>query len=94
MIIYSTYLKAIFWMVMGLIYALLIAAAPVLAQDLGLQMSWWKWVLAALWYVFVSYSFAAAFTLLGEKEPGAWYKFLGSHLAIAVILGIILWFLL
>ena len=70
MIIYSTCLKAIFWIVMGLLYALMIAGAPIWADDLGLHMSWWKWVLASLWYVFWSYSFAAAFTLRGEKEPG------------------------
>ena len=91
MIIYSTYLKAIFWIFMGLLYALMIAGAPVWADDLGLHMNWWKWVLASLWYVFLSYSFGAAFTLMGEKEPGAWYKFLGSHLALAVILGSVLW---
>ena len=94
MIIYSTYLKAVFWMVMGLVYALLIAGAPIWARDLGLQMTWWKWVLAVLWYAFVSYSFAVAFTLKGEEEPGAWYKFLGSHLIIAILLGVILWLLL
>ena len=93
MLQYSPFTKPIFWIVMGLLYALIIAGAPSLAQDLGLQMSWWKWILSAAWYIFSSYTFAAAFTLLGEKEPGAWYRFLGFHLIIAIIVGIILWLL-
>jgi len=77
-----------------LIYALTIAGAPIWAQDLGLQMNWWKWLLAAIWYALLSYSFAGGFTLLGEKEPGAWYKFMGFHLIITIILGAGLWYLL
>ena len=79
---------------MGLICALIIAGAPIWAQDLGLQMNWWKWLLAAIWYGLLSYSFAGGFTLLGEKEPGAWYKFMGFHLIITIILGVGLWYLL
>jgi hypothetical protein len=75
---------------MGLIYALIIAGAPIWAQDLGLQMSWWKWILSALWYVFLSFSLAGGFTLLGEKEPGAWYKFMGFHLLLVVISGVVI----
>ena len=94
MLQYSPFFKPIFWIVMGLLYALIIAGAPSLAQDLGLQMSWWKWVLSAVWYIFLSYTFAGAFTLLGEKEPGAWYRFLGFYLIITIILGVVFYFLL
>ena len=93
MIAYSTIFRPMFWVVMGLIYALMIAGAPIWAKDLGFQMIWWKWVLAALWYALLSFSFAGGFTLLGEKEPAAWYKFMGFHLIITIILGIVLWFL-
>lgn len=93
MVLYSTILRPLFWIAMGLIYALAIAGARVWAQDLGLQMTWWKWLLVALWYCFLSYSFAGAFTLLGEKEPRAWYRFLGFHLIITVLLGIVFWLL-
>lgn len=94
MFIYSSIGKAIFWVVMGLIYAVTIAGAPVWAEDLGLQMTWWKWVLAALSYALLSFTFAGSFTLLGEKEPGAWYKFMGFYLSLSIILGAITWFLL
>jgi hypothetical protein len=93
MIAYSTIFRPMFWVVMGLIYALMVAGAPLWMEDLGFQMTWWKWVLAALWYALLSFSFAGGFTLLGEKEPAAWYKFIGFHLIITIILGVILWFL-
>jgi len=93
MFIYSSFLRPVFWILMGCIYISTIAGARVWAQDLGLQMGWWKWVLAVLWYIFLSYTFAGAFTLMGEKEPGAWYRFLGFHVVISIILGIVLWFL-
>ena len=79
---------------MGLIYALTIAGARVWAEDLGLPMNWWKWLLAAIWYCLLSFSFAAGFTLLGEKEPRAGYYFFGGSLAIMIILGVGLWYLL
>jgi hypothetical protein len=50
--------------------------------------------LAFLWYVLLIYSVAGGFTLLGEKEPGAWYRFIGFHLGLTAMLGIVLGFLL
>jgi len=94
MITYSPFFKPIFWIIMGLLYALTMAGAPIWAQDLGLHMNWWKWMLAGLWYILLSFSLAGGFTLLGEKEPGAWYKFMGFHLIITIILGGILYYLL
>ena len=94
MITYSPFFKPVFWIIMGLVYSMTIAGAPLWAEDLGLHMTWWKWVLATLWYVLLSFTFAASFTLLGEKEPGAWYKFLGFHLIITIIFGVIVWSLI
>ena len=94
MITYSPFFKPVFWIVMGLIYAVTIAGAPVWAEDLGLQMTWWKWILASLCYILLSFTFAGSFTLLGEKEPGAWYKFLGFHLILTIIFGAIVWSLI
>ena len=91
MIMYSPFFKPIFWIVMGLFYAMMIAGAPVWAEDLGVQMSWWKWVLCALWYVLLSFTFAGSSTLLGDKEPKAWYKFLVFHLILTIIAGIIIY---
>ena len=94
MIIYSPFFKPIFWTIMGLLYALIIAGSPLWAQDLGLQMTWWKWILSGLWYVLLSFTFAGSFTLLGEREPEAWYKFMGFHLIIVIISGAVLFYLI
>ena len=94
MIAYSPFFKPIFWAVMGLIYAVTALSAPIWAEDLGLQMAWWKWVLVSLWYILLNFSFAGCFTLLGEKEPVAWAKFLGFHLIINIIFGVIVWSLI
>ena len=79
---------------MGLLYALIIAGAPLWAQDLGLHMTWWKWILSALWYGLLSFTFAGGFTLLSEKEPGACHKFIAFHLVPVIVSGVILGFLI
>jgi hypothetical protein len=71
MILYSTFAKPLFWIVMGLLYALMIAGAPVWAEDIGIPTNWWKWLPAAIWYCLLSMGIAAGFTLMGEKEPRA-----------------------
>jgi len=91
MVIYSTYLKALFWILMGLTYALMIAAAPIWARDLGLEMTWWKWLLSVGWYGLLSLGVAAGATLIGEKEPRAGYFMLGSAMILTIALGVGLW---
>jgi hypothetical protein len=92
MLIYSTFFRPLFWIAMGLIYAVMMAGARYWAQDLGLHMTWWKWLFAFLWYVLVSFAFAGGFTLIGEREPKAGWRHLGFFLGIAVVLGVVLWY--
>jgi hypothetical protein len=94
MITYSPFFKPVFWIIMGLLYALIIAGAPLWAWDLGLNMTWWKWILSALWYGFLSFTFAGGFTLLGEKEQGTCYKFIRFHMIIVIVTGTVLGFLI
>ena len=94
MILYSTFAKPLFWIVMGLLYALMIAGAPVWAEDIGIPMNWWKWLLAAIWYCLLSVGIAAGFTLMGEKEPRAGYIIAVLSVVIMIILGLGLWLLL
>jgi len=94
MLLYSTIARPLFWIVMGLIYALMIVGAPVWAEDLGLQMSWWKWLLTGIWYGLLSIGIAASFTLMGEKEPRAGQYSLGLTVVIMIVLGMGLWSLL
>lgn len=87
----ATILGPLFWIVLGLIYALMIVGAKVWAEDLKLKMYWWKWLLATVWYVLLSLCIAAAFTLFGEDEPKAGYYFLGVSALVLFILGSVVW---
>lgn len=87
----STILGPLFWIAMGLIYALAFAGARIWFDELGLKLNWWKWVLATLWYIILSISVAGSFTLFGENEVQAGFYFLGVFVTISIILGIGLW---
>jgi len=87
----STILGPLFWIVMGLVYAIMIVSARYWAEDLQLKMTWWKWLLVSLWYVILSVCIAGAFTLFGEDEPKAGYYFLGISALVLFIGGIGVW---
>jgi hypothetical protein len=73
--------------IVGLLSGAVIAGARSWASSLGLNMNWWKWLLAALWYLLLLFVIFAAFTLMGEGESGAGWKVLGISLVFLVILG-------
>lgn len=91
MLQYSTFFRPVFWVVMGLLYALIIAGAGIWAQDLNLSMNWWKWLLASFWYVALSMGIAVGFTFIGEKEPHAGYRIAGLTVVVMALLGVGLW---
>jgi hypothetical protein len=71
----------------GLVSGAVIVGAMTWAKDLGLKMNWWKWSLAAIWYVLLLLMIFAAFTFVGEGESAAGWKTLGIAIVIMVILG-------
>ena len=77
----------IFAFIVGALLGLVVPAAVIWAKDLGLKMTWWKWLLAALWYLFLAFSVLSAFTLVGEGEPAAGMRMLAFALVITIILG-------
>jgi len=89
--VFNIFLEPLFWIIMGLLYALIGYSATVWANDLGLKMNLWKWVLTIIWFVFLSLIVAGGFTLIGENEAKAGIYFLGSGIVLSVILGVILW---
>jgi hypothetical protein len=91
MLMYSPFFKSIFWTTMGFIYAITIAGARYWAQDLGLSMNWWKWLLIAIWYCVLSLAFAGGFTLIGEREHKAGGRFLVFTGTIAAAFGVCVW---
>ena len=84
---HDTIFGPVFWIAMGLIYGLIIVSARIWAQDLGLKMTWWKWTLATVWYLFLSIGVAAGTTFWGEGEIRAGWYVLGITVTVAIILG-------
>ena len=49
----------LFWFAMGILFVLVAWAFKAFADDRGWQLSWWKCLLAILWYAILSLSFFA-----------------------------------
>jgi len=77
----------VFAFLTGLFSGAVIVGAITWAKELGLNMKWWKWMLAAIWYLLLLFLVFAAFTFIGEGEPIAGWKTLGISVVIMVIMG-------
>ncbi|RLD92127.1 MAG: hypothetical protein DRJ13_16875 [Bacteroidetes bacterium] len=77
----------IFAFITGLLTGGVIAGAIAWTRDLGLNLKWWKWLMAAFWYMLLLLLVFAAFTLVGEGEAVAGWKILGIATVVMVILG-------
>lgn len=74
--------------IVGILTIPIIWGAILWSKDLGLQMNWWKWLLASLWYTLLVFFVFMDFTLMGEGEVGAGWKLLGFEGVIMIILGV------
>jgi hypothetical protein len=80
----------VFAFIIGALLGVVVPAAVVWARDLRLKMTWWKWLLAALWYLLLGFSVISAFTLVGEGEAAAGMRMLMFSGVITIILGVAL----
>lgn len=87
----SHILGPLFWIVMGLLYAVLIYAFAGWTKDKNIKMTWWKWALSAGFYLIASLSLASSFTMLGEKEATTFRMMLLISGMVSVILGVLLY---
>lgn len=78
----------IMFFIVGALTGLVIAGAIIWAKDLRLKMTWWKWLLAAFWYVLLNFFVLLDFTMIGEGEVAAGWKLLFFQLLIMVVLGV------
>ena len=81
----------VFWLLMGVILVLVGAAFKAFAEDQGWNLTWWKGLLALLWYGLFSMSFYTYGTLVGENEASAGLKIMLLMLFVSLILGVGLW---
>jgi len=78
----------LFWFAMGILFVLVAWAFKAFADDRGWRLSWWKVLLALLWYAILSLSFYAWGTLVGEGEASAGFKLFLIGLFVSVVLGV------
>jgi len=71
----------------GLLTVPVVMGAIEWSKHLGLKMTWWKWLLSALYYILLLFLILAAFTFIGEGEPDAGWKTLVSSAVLMFILG-------
>lgn len=81
----------IFWLLMGVVLVLVAAAFKAIAEDQGWELTWWKGLLALLWYGLFIINFYVYGTLAGENEASAGLKLMLLGLFVSFILGIGLW---
>ena len=73
--------------IIGVLTVPVIWAARFWAKDLGLRITWWKWLLAGFWYLLLLFFVFMDFTFIGEGETGAGLKLLAAEAVIMIILG-------
>ena len=77
----------IFAFIVGLLSGAVLLGAFLWIRELGWKMTWWKYLLFALWYLLLLFLVFAAFTFIGEGEAAAGWKILGISVVLLVILG-------
>ena len=80
-----------FWLLMGVLLVLVAAAFKAFAEDRGWTLTWWKGLLALIWYGLVWLTIYSGSTLAGENEGSAGVKLILFGLFICLILGVGLW---
>lgn len=91
---YSTMLQPIFWMIIGLLTGVFVIGLRYWLKDLNISMNWWKWALLSFWLVLLAVTLCGSFTLMGENEWTAGYRFLLFFGSVITISGAGLWMLL
>lgn len=75
------------WIFVGAVSVLIVMGAKEWFKDAEITMSWWKWLIGVVWYIFLMMGLAAPFTLMGEGEVGAGWKMLLFSLPVLIITG-------
>lgn len=78
----------IFAFFVGALTGPIVWAALALVKKFKLAMTWWKWMLAILWYFLLIFSVLLSFTMVGEGEEVAGMKILLFLGVILLILGV------
>lgn len=81
----------VYWFLMGMLTVVVAAGLRAFAARRGWVMTWWKWVLAALWYGVFGVTLLTLGTLAGEGEGQAGLRIALLGLFVCAVLGVGLW---
>ena len=90
----SIFNSGFFWFIEAILTCLVILGIKTWAEDRGIKLTWWKWLLILLWFSLAGFTLAFVGTSLGENEPIAALR--GGVLfgVLTIILGVACWRLL
>jgi hypothetical protein len=86
--------SGLFWFIEGVFACLAVIGLKLWAQDRGIPMPWWKWILVASWVCLAGFTLAMVGTSIGEGEPRA--GLMGGIVfgVLSMIVGVVFWRLL
>ena len=67
----SFFTSGMFWFLEGISACLFIIGFKLWAEDKGLSMPFWKWILLGIWILLFGFTIAFLGTSLGENESNA-----------------------
>ncbi len=79
-----------FWFLMGVVFVAVAAGFHAFARDRGWVVTWWKALLAVIWYGILCTSFFAWGTLVGENEAAAGFKLFLIGIFVSIVFGVAL----
>ena len=80
-----------FWFVEGILLCLAVFGFKTWADDRGIRLNIWKWLLLGLWLLFFGFTITFVGTSLGENETTAALKGGIIFGLVAIISGVGLW---
>lgn len=81
----------VYWFLMGVLTVVVAAGFRAFATRRGWVMTWWKWLLASVWYGLLSVTLLTLGTLVGEGEGNAGLRIALLGLFVCVVMGVGLW---
>lgn len=79
------------WLFIGAVSVFVVLGAKEWFKDAAINMSWWKWLIGVIWYIFTMMLLAAPFTIMGEGEVSAGWKMLLFSLPVMILSGFIVY---
>ena len=83
--------SGLFWFVEGVLFCVMVLALRAWARDRTIPLTWWKWLVFAVWVLLAGFTIAFVGTSLGEGEPTAAMR--GGLLfgLVSAIVGVAVW---